>query len=155
MLRDLDGPFAHPATVHMLAEQAPADKGVSTVRKLVSAPRCAALDGVRQGGSSVWPLLTAAGVGLRVEWSYDTTQQAGELSTLCGIERSEDGVLACHEITKRLIDSPPSRGGEMHADGPGVVRIGPPADEASLLEVVDAVGHGARRDQCLGDQLSR
>lgn len=74
--------------------------------------------------------------------------------SLAAGELGQDGALLGEESGERLVGAVAALGGEPDQDAPPVAGVGEPFDEALLGEPVDAVGHGARGDQGLGQELA-
>lgn len=87
-----------------------------------------------------------------VEVENQLPQQPRQPFLIGGRERSEQFRLAQHELAHRVVDGGAPGIRHRHDDPPPVVWVGVPLDEAALDEPVDAVGHGAARDEGLLQQ---
>ena len=127
------GPGRQPARVPAGAGRVSAGRGLSR-----AAVRARRVSRVSRGSSG--PACGAA---------------AGQLRAVGGRQLREQRLLLLDEVGHRRVDDVAARRRQAHEHPAPVARVGAPLDEAAALEPVDAVGHRARRDERLLDELAR
>ena len=71
-----------------------------------------------------------------------------------GGQLRQERLLLLDEVGHRRVDDVAARRRQAHEHPAPVARVGAPVDEPAALEPVDAVGHRARRDERLLDELA-
>ncbi|CAM5371413.1 hypothetical protein SBADM41S_05974 [Streptomyces badius] len=92
-------------------------------------------------------------VGMLSNGAVNWRGSRGQFAALGAGQLAEDGALLVEESGQRLVGLVAPLGREPYEDATPVVRVGQPLDEVLLGEPVDAVGHRARGDQGLGEEL--
>ena len=94
------------------------------------------------------------GRALPIEWGHDSAEEPSQSGTFARGEGREDGVLTTDKVSERGINASAPRCCEFDAHGPGVAGIGASPDEPAFFQVIDSVGHRARSDEGLGEELT-